>query len=236
EFDFYCLKHPTKNSVLLKHIFNNSQHYSCITCEGDLNPILIYPCEKSHVMCLDCFKIYCEQYLLERKFRLTDLCYSIRCPDHCEQSFIQEAHHFRILGDIKYEEYQNQATRAYLQNTYSVYCPNPHCKECFEADLNVTDITCLSCKHKFCRQCSHESHDGPCGREAVEGSDLYPDNQLAQQSAMLIHKISKKCPKCEINVEKSGGCNHMICKCEAEWCWVCGKTWSTECLGEHWFD
>ncbi|XP_014779687.1 E3 ubiquitin-protein ligase parkin [Octopus bimaculoides] len=36
KYEFYCRKHPKKNSVLLKHIFNNSQHYSCITCEGDL--------------------------------------------------------------------------------------------------------------------------------------------------------------------------------------------------------
>ena len=34
----------------------------------------------------------------------------------------------------------------------------------------------------------------------------------------------KPCPRCGIDVEKNGGCNHMSCpKCKDHWCWSCGK-------------
>lgn len=47
--------------------------------------------------------------------------------------------------------------------------------------------------------------------------------------------IARECPKCKVLTEKYGGCNHIACnneridgtKCDAHWCWVCGKL-STE--------
>ena len=33
----------------------------------------------------------------------------------------------------------------------------------------------------------------------------------------------KDCPKCGNSIEKSGGCNHMLCKCGAHICWICLK-------------
>ncbi|GAB1609162.1 E3 ubiquitin-protein ligase parkin-like [Argonauta hians] len=235
-FEFLCDRHPasTTSAVVLKHIFNNSHHTSCATCGDDLNPILIFPCQKAHVMCLDCFKIYCTQYLADFRFRLTNDGYSIRCPAHCEGSFIQEMHHFRILGDTKYTEYKDRACRAFVELKDTVYCPNPSCNECFEAHKDLKEVECATCQHKFCRQCSSNAHIGPCSRGPVENCDEY--SEYESKAAKLIQKISKPCPKCEANVEKSGGCNHMTCRCGAEWCWVCCKMWSSECIGEHWFD
>mmetsp|Transcript_35668 Transcript_35668/g.72700 ORF Transcript_35668/g.72700 Transcript_35668/m.72700 type:complete len:411 (-) Transcript_35668:102-1334(-) len=35
---------------------------------------------------------------------------------------------------------------------------------------------------------------------------------------------SQRCPGCRARVEKSGGCNHIVCwSCRAEWCWLCAK-------------
>ena len=31
----------------------------------------------------------------------------------------------------------------------------------------------------------------------------------------------KNCPKCNIKIEKNGGCNHMCCKCGCHFCWIC---------------
>lgn len=31
----------------------------------------------------------------------------------------------------------------------------------------------------------------------------------------------KECPKCERSIYKNGGCNHMTCKCQFEFCWLC---------------
>lgn len=36
-----------------------------------------------------------------------------------------------------------------------------------------------------------------------------------------------RCPNCGIFIERSGGCNHMTCRCRHEYCWLCGKSWGS---------
>merc|ERR1712110_802739 len=35
--------------------------------------------------------------------------------------------------------------------------------------------------------------------------------------------LVKECPGCHAHVEKNEGCNHMTCRCDTEWCWLCGE-------------
>jgi len=38
---------------------------------------------------------------------------------------------------------------------------------------------------------------------------------------------TKKCTKCGNRIEKQGGCFQMTCRCSHQFCWLCGKDWST---------
>jgi ariadne-1 len=48
---------------------------------------------------------------------------------------------------------------------------------------------------------------------------------------------TKECPKCNVTIEKDGGCNHMVCKnqnCKTDFCWVCLGPWDPH--GSSWYN
>lgn len=48
---------------------------------------------------------------------------------------------------------------------------------------------------------------------------------------------TKECPKCNVTIEKDGGCNHMVCKnqnCKTDFCWVCLGPWEPH--GSSWYN
>ncbi|KAG8667668.1 hypothetical protein FPOAC1_012501 [Fusarium poae] len=60
-----------------------------------------------------------------------------------------------------------------------------------------------------------KSHNGPCGK--LEEEDLQSVLELAERTGW------KRCGKCGHLIEKSVGCNHMICLCGNDFCYNCGK-------------
>lgn len=47
---------------------------------------------------------------------------------------------------------------------------------------------------------------------------------------MWTMKFEKRCQKCNTRVPFQEGCNHLICRCGAEFCYLCGSKWkSCEC-------
>ncbi|KAL2419997.1 hypothetical protein ABEF95_001448 [Exophiala dermatitidis] len=121
-----------------------------------------------------------------------------------------------------------------------VYCANPVCSRLFQhGDLRdllddkfaqCTDcdsITCVECKQSLQR------HVGDNGRTCRENEDLMDagDRQLANANRW------KQCPNCKNLVEKTEGCNHVVCDCGTEFCYGCGGAISAagpgcDCLDE----
>ena len=42
---------------------------------------------------------------------------------------------------------------------------------------------------------------------------------------MVEKEKCKKCPKCAVWIMKNAGCNHITCRCGAEFCYTCGKVY-----------
>ncbi|XP_066228612.1 E3 ubiquitin-protein ligase parkin [Saccopteryx leptura] len=103
EFFFKCGAHPTSDketSVALNLITTNSRNITCITCADIRSPVLVFQCSDRHVICLDCFHLYCVTRLNDRQFTHdAQLGYSLPCVAGCPNSLIRELHHFRILGE-----------------------------------------------------------------------------------------------------------------------------------------
>lgn len=92
EFFFKCGAHPTSDketSVALNLITTNSRNISCITCTDIRNPVLVFQCSQRHVICLDCFHLYCVTRLNDRQFvHDPQLGYSLPCVGESRTLFL----------------------------------------------------------------------------------------------------------------------------------------------------
>ncbi|XP_060275866.1 E3 ubiquitin-protein ligase parkin isoform X3 [Ovis aries] len=258
EFFFKCGAHPTSDketSVALNLITTNSRDISCITCTDIRSPVLVFQCAHRHVICLDCFHLYCVTRLNDRQFvHDPQLGYSLPCVAGCPNSLIKELHHFRILGEEQYNRYQQYGAEECVLQLGGVLCPSPGCGAGLLPEAGQRKVTCepahgLGCGFVFCRDCKEPYHEGDCGA-MIEASGAVTqayrvDEKAAEQarweeaSKETIKKTTKPCPRCHVPVEKNGGCMHMKCpqpQCQLQWCWNCGCEWNRACMGDHWFD
>ena len=111
------------------------------------------------------------------------------------------------------------------------YCTTPACPEIYSIESDSGD-GCRSCFASFCVSCG-EDHDG----FSCEGWKIHQDSET--QERLLEgwgegNEDVKKCPKCNILIEKNGGCNHMTClKCASHFCWICMELFPVEDIYNH---
>ncbi|KAK7493085.1 hypothetical protein BaRGS_00015606 [Batillaria attramentaria] len=232
-------------AVALYHIRPNRRCVECITCADVLSPVVVFPCQASHVMCLHCFMEYCKVRLHERGFvQREQYGYTLPCPAGCADSYIQEQHHFCIMGCTEYERYKDFAAEECLLAAGGVYCPRSGCGQPFMVDTPGPRVVCPQCHFVFCRNCQGAVHEGDCSFQtrSSESSQDFSDPERAEraqwerQTAQTIEVTTKGCPGCGTRTERDGGCMHMVCfRCGEEWCWLCVKAWDRVCQSSHWF-
>ncbi|XP_055607307.1 E3 ubiquitin-protein ligase parkin [Uranotaenia lowii] len=254
EFYFKCAEHSSGGEKdfagPLNLIKTNHKDVPCIACTETSDIVLVFPCEAGHVSCLDCFRQYCVSRLLERQFLEHPAGgYTLRCPVGCDNSYIEDVHHFRLLSKEQYERYQRFATEEYVLRNGGVLCPQPGCGMGLLVDPECRRIQCQNgCGFVFCRQCLQGFHIGDCLEtpQPNAGTSLeYSIDPLRasearwdEASKIAIKVTTKPCPQCRTATERDGGCMHMVCTrsgCGYEWCWVCQTPWTRDCMAAHWF-
>ncbi|XP_034040789.1 E3 ubiquitin-protein ligase parkin isoform X2 [Thalassophryne amazonica] len=254
EFFTKCASHPTSDddhSVALNLIRTNIRGVPCIACTDIMDVILVFQCAERHVICLDCFRQYCQTRLNERQFVHHPIIgYSLPCAAGCGDSLIQELHHFRILGEDQYGRYQLYGAEQCLLTIGGVVCPSPGCGAGLLPPNDSRQVECdrrLGCGFVFCRLCRERYHEGAChtltspltnvgSQGFVVGEEASVRGRWDQASLLLIQEVTKRCPQCSVPVERNGGCMHMVCSlCRVEWCWLCAVPWNRDCMANHWF-
>ena len=95
-------------------------------------------------------------------------------------------------------------------------------------------VQCGSCKHPFCFGCSEPVHQPvDCTMLRLWKKKCADDSETAN----WISSNTKECPKCNVTMEKNGGCNHMHCpekSCRYEFCWICLGPWEPH--GSSWYN
>ncbi|GFR06667.1 e3 ubiquitin-protein ligase parkin [Trichonephila clavata] len=257
EFYFKCANHISSaddSAVPLYLIRNNFKNVPCIACTGESPMVLVFPCVDQHVICIECFLLYCSNRLNERRFiQDKTIGYSIDCPAGCPDSLIKEPHHFKLLGEEQYSRYQRFGAEECLLQAGGVLCPQPGCGAGLLPDPECTKVVCTQtggggCGFAFCRLCMQGFHIGPCESQDISETNNKINYSIVDERAStskwdedskkIIKITTKPCPKCRTPTERDGGCMHMVCtrsQCGFHWCWVCQEEWTRDCMGNHWF-
>ncbi|KAI0890233.1 uncharacterized protein GGS22DRAFT_150315 [Annulohypoxylon maeteangense] len=169
-----------------------------------------------HRMCKSCLK---------RSFKLSVKDPS-QMPPRCCTSDCIPLKHVNDLFDNDFKQTWNQKFREFsTQNR--VYCPGKKCGQWITPDqihrhANGRNMgKCGNCKTRVCCDCNNRWHgSGPCPVDEEM-------NQFLQQAK---EEGWQRCFRCKNMVELKEGCNHMTCRCGAEFCMICGLKWKTcEC-------
>uniref|UniRef100_A0A1I7TM01 RBR-type E3 ubiquitin transferase n=1 Tax=Caenorhabditis tropicalis TaxID=1561998 RepID=A0A1I7TM01_9PELO len=223
EFKFKCL---TCNDLAaaLTHVRGNWQMEECCVCDNKEKIIFDLGC--NHISCKNCFREYLLSTLNSFNFiNKPPYGYTISCPYQGCNKVVKDVHHFHIMGQSAYSEYQRKATeRLILVDDEGVTCPNALCGQSFFWEPYDDDgrSQCPDCFYTFCRKCTE--------KECVCQSD----DDLTKST---IDATTRRCPNCNVATERNGGCSHIHCtSCGMDWCFKCVTAWREECQWDHWFN
>jgi len=148
----------------------------------------------------------------------------VKCPNcgtPIHPNFIEDS--LRNANPQLFGKYDKYSMNNFLLNNIDNYssCPTPGCEYLFFFNPGEFDFLCPWCNKRYCLNCKDEWHKG---LTCQEYKDSRNEKKLDAQFLSFVKGAKfKVCPKCKYWVEKSHGCNHMRCRCGADFCYICGK-------------
>ncbi|CAD8146502.1 unnamed protein product [Paramecium octaurelia] len=187
------------------------QQNICEICYGELT--------EKYVLAL-CNHIFCKSCLYESIKVQNNSPY--KCPQQSCDNSISLYDLQQILCEIEFSKLLDQSFKRYKDQHAHEYvgCITPDCEEFFKKlpEDKEQFYYCQSCLQSFCLQCKRNAHPKISCEEAKK---LFIDGKDLDESELLKMNI-KRCPKCQMGVQKNEGCRHLHCtNCGNHFCWVC---------------
>lgn len=212
------------------------------------------PCD--HVFCRDCISGYIEVRIQEGTVQ------SINCPEHKCESEAYPSQVRELVSPELFARYDSILLSSTLDTMGDiVYCPRPSCQYPVSKEEGEKMAMCPACKYVFCIYCKMVYHGvEPCRLKNEEKLALVKEYQSADKetksrleqrygkslltslvenhmSETWISNNSQSCPNCNAAIEKSDGCNKMVCwKCNTFFCWLCGTRLDPLAPYRHYYD
>jgi len=182
---------------------------TCSICETDN---ILYPLLCGHSFCVPCLVSWlnsCPQPICPHKGCLveihqTDLKYIL--PDELFQSIMKKQ---LVSALVKMQDF-----------VWCVRCKSGGFVRKVDPNDPCPFLGCTTCKFDFCIQCGRSAHLGmTCDDYLV----VYQGMEVLKSQTWIVRN-AKRCPYCEVSIEKNGGCRRMSCsRCTCPFCWQCLK-------------
>ncbi|CAN8236817.1 unnamed protein product [Cochlearia groenlandica] len=125
-----------------------------------------------------------------------------------------------LLTEEKLDELFRASLSSYVTSRSERFrfCSTPDCPSIYRVTQKSGEpFICGACNSETCTRCHLEYHPYvTCERYKLFKED--PDLSLKDWAN---GKDVKECPFCMSTIEKSEGCNHVLCRCGKHICWVC---------------
>lgn len=87
------------------------------------------------------------------------------------------------------------------------WCPSADCSYAVKVVYVESRPVSCKCGHVFCFECGENWHDPVLCRYLKKWIKKCDDDS---ETSNWIAANTKECPKCNVTIEKDGGCNHMV--------------------------
>ncbi|CAD6447913.1 c9a0c79c-ed04-4f57-a394-c272269ff37e [Sclerotinia trifoliorum] len=197
---------------------NTAKEDDCIVCWCPAEAPVRTHC--GHLYCLQCFESLCSSTTTGSK----EVC--INCAaDGCDVTIsLEEIQQY--LTSSTFEDLLEASFHSYIRQHPEDfhYCPAPDCGQIYRVTQPIKSRACAECLTETCISC-HESHTGQtCGEYKYQES-----NGKEAFERFKSENGCKDCSRCKTTMEKTEGCNHIICSgCGIHICWICLDTFEED--------
>ncbi|KAK8087954.1 E3 ubiquitin-protein ligase ARI4 [Apiospora hydei] len=196
------------NSTDAESSIHNEQ-VECVSCLDDFDPdeMVKAPC---HNYCQDCFTRL-----------ITSACeHEQHWPPKCCLNPVPEPTILAVTDEDLKQRYRRRAQEWNIPVSERVYCHQPECSAWLRPAQIDRALNVARCPagHRTCTLCRAAHHGGGT---CPQDTDVQRTTQLAEEAGW------KRCVGCRAYVEHSDACQHMTCRCGAQFCYVCGARWRT---------
>ncbi|CAK7205945.1 hypothetical protein SEUCBS139899_008725 [Sporothrix eucalyptigena] len=191
----------------------------CISCFEDI-PTKEAVKTVCHSYCLDCFQQLVTT-ALDNEAQFPPKCCLNEVPKKTVQKYATAD--LRRRYALKIDEFTTPVADR-------VYCPTPDCGVWVPPAHIAPAARIARCRngHETCTACRQPAHGrGTANREACPEASAQDqrDQRLADELAR--EEGWRHCIQCAVLIEHRDACQHMTCRCGAEFCYVCGLVWRT---------
>lgn len=209
-----------------------------------------------HYFCKDCMKSYFELRIAEGNVHTLN-CPHDKCTTQADSTLVRQ-----IVSKDVFDRYDSLLLSRTLETMSDIaYCPRQTCQCALLVDICERIGTCPACNFVFCPFCKRAYHGvAPCRFNSKMKGQIckdYLEGDASRKAELeshygkrtvkcLVEEVlseewlgtnSKPCPHCNASIEKTDGCNKIICfRCGTYFCWLCLKQLNTSNPYAHYSD
>ncbi|CCF55789.1 hypothetical protein KAFR_0A03540 [Kazachstania africana CBS 2517] len=201
------------------------EDFECgICCE--VKSVEVFSLECGHEYCIECYRRY-----IQGRLHSGNIITCMGCSVALKNEDIDEIMGYESSNKLMYSSIKSFVSKHHRNYKW---CPYTDCKCIIHLDdtsslseysrLHYSPFVKCNALHRFCFSCGFEIH-APADCDITNA--WIKKARKESENLNWVLSNTKECPKCSVNIEKDGGCNHMVCSsCKYEFCWICEGEWA----------